>query len=90
MKQNSVAAKFVAILSSWANNSEEDAESLLDYTERWLSMQNRGGLFRVRDEVFLFFTAVEHVVRSNVHIGNIDVLQDVELQKVLLNKMLCA
>lgn len=54
MKQNSVAAKFVTILSSWANNSEEDAESLLDYTERWLSMQNRGASLESAMKSFYF------------------------------------
>ncbi len=38
---------------------EEEEESLLSFTTRWIRAVDRGGLFIVNDEVYSFFLAME-------------------------------
>ena len=38
--------------------------SFLDYTKEWIERVNRGGLFRVNDKAFVFFTHLELRVRT--------------------------
>ncbi|KAJ8023363.1 hypothetical protein HOLleu_35777 [Holothuria leucospilota] len=88
MKGNDVAAQYVDILSSWSEGkSSHDADSLLDYTTKWIDVQNRGGLFKINDNVFILFKMMEETVRATVQVKNINRLQDENLQSLLLKKM---
>lgn len=61
--------------------------SLKDYTLHWMNKQNRGGLFRVNNEVYSFFKAAELLVRSLIHVKNIRALQHVDIQEMLCTKL---
>lgn len=43
---------------------EGDGDNILSYTRKWLDIVNRGGLFPLNDKSFLFFVAIEKIVRS--------------------------
>ncbi|KAJ8048451.1 hypothetical protein HOLleu_00776 [Holothuria leucospilota] len=88
IKNNSTAYAYVNILKSWTLVEEEDASSLLEYTTLWLQRQNRGGLFKINDEVFIFFRAMEDVVRSCLQKTNIALSQTSDIQASLFNKFL--
>ena len=40
-------------------NDHEEEEKFYDYTKAWLDLVNRGGLFKVAEEVFKFFLELE-------------------------------
>ena len=54
---------YASLLKVWQVNNEETiiAPSFLTYTVTWLNLQNRGGLFKVNDDVFRFFLSMEKV-----------------------------
>ena len=41
-----------------------EGSDVLAYTERWINLVNRGGLFPLNDDAFSFFVQVERCVRS--------------------------
>ena len=42
---------------------EEQEETYIEYTKRWIHAIDRGGLFRINDEVYIFFHEMERLVR---------------------------
>ena len=53
------------------NTSEGEPPTFLDYTKLWLDQINRGGLFKVNNDVFLLFQAMEVAVRRVLTISNV-------------------
>jgi len=45
-----------------------DQSSFLDYTKQWVSRINRGGLFQVSDDTYMFFKEVEKLMRCHLSI----------------------
>ena len=43
---------------------EESEDSYLDYTKRWICAVDRGGLFRINDEVYVLFYEIEKKLRQ--------------------------
>ncbi|XP_071855161.1 uncharacterized protein [Apostichopus japonicus] len=87
MQSNEVAAQYVKILSKWCQDESPAADSFLAYSNEWIEIQTRGGLFLVNDSVFIFFKCMEEIVRTTVQTKNIVSLQDVNLQDLLIKKM---
>ena len=59
-------------------STEEDQEgTYIEYTKRWIHAIDRGGLFRINDEVYVFFHEIERLVRKFLKL----VAQDVEQSK---------
>ncbi|XP_071854441.1 uncharacterized protein [Apostichopus japonicus] len=87
LKNNQTAAAFVKVLESWGENSVEDAPTFVAYTKVWLEKQNRGGLFVVKDNVYLFFKAMELIVRASLQQDNIALFQHLNIQIGLLNNI---
>ena len=88
MKKNKIAMDFISVLSSWAKHPEtENCEDFVAYTEEWVNLQNRGGLFKINDQIFAFFTLLEQAVRSAVNTKNVQQLRDVNLQQLLINRL---
>ena len=56
--------QFVECLGNMAAAGMET--NILDYTKEWFDAVNRGGLFPLNDETFMFFTAVEGRVRAQL------------------------
>ena len=56
--------EFKKWLQSFAVEGEES--SYLDYTKKWTSAVNRGGLFRVNDNTYEFFVDLEMRVRNHL------------------------
>lgn len=46
------------------NNEDCEHETFLDYTKHWLAKQNRGGMFLLNNEGYLFFRTVEQHCRE--------------------------
>lgn len=47
-----------------ASNEDGNPQTFREYTKSWLEKQNRGGLFSLNNEGYLFFKAVEHHCRK--------------------------
>ena len=47
-----------------AGSEEENDDSYLEYTKKWICAIDRGGLFRVNDEVYVLFYEIEKKVRQ--------------------------
>ena len=56
--------KIVCLNSISVSNEVGNAQTFLDYTKSWLEKQNRGGLFQLSNDGYLFFRAVEHHCRK--------------------------
>ena len=59
-----IAQYYVECLGNMAVNGEES--SLTDYTSKWISMCNRGGLFEINDTCYLMFRDIKLKVRKSL------------------------
>ena len=55
---------YLVCLAGMSDSTEEDECTFLEYTKRWIATIDRGGLFHISDEVYLFFYQVECIVRK--------------------------
>ena len=84
---NAAAAAFCKFLSSWEVAGSGYSKTFLEYTREWIETQNRGGLFKVSDNVYLLFRAMELVSRVFLTRNNLTKLQGVNVQTVLAGKI---
>ena len=79
MRQGQKAECFVECLGNMAVVSD-DSHDFLSYTKSWFYKVNRGGLFPLNDETFMFFIEIEKMVRVLLHrhITESDSRKDVE------------
>ena len=61
------SANFAECLIKMAVSGDET--SLLQYTETWTNLMNRGNLFEISDSMFLFFQQVELIVQNKLKIA---------------------
>lgn len=54
----------LAVLASWSTEKADVELSFLDYTRNWTAEKNRGGLFVINDEMYIFIRRVENVART--------------------------
>ena len=54
----------LTVLSSWSSEKSDKELSFLDYTRNWTAEKNRGGLFVINDDVYIFIRRVENVART--------------------------
>ena len=68
-KKNGVKARqFMECLMSMSASEEgNSSSSFYDYTKAWIQLVNRGGLFEVNTDSFLFFRALEIRVQESLH-----------------------
>ena len=79
------------VLSVWGAKGkfpEHNPMSFFDYTNAWVWKINRGGLYDVSDQFYLFIRAVELVVRRVLNCNLIVTYAGEELREVLLSKLL--
>ena len=56
---------FLVCLDKMIESSQEESEdSYLEYTKRWIRAVDRGGLFRINDEVYVLFYEIKKKVRQ--------------------------
>ena len=68
MKSNSSTEAIISMIESWKldSNKISDEKSLLDYTKEWIYKIDRGGLFKVNDEFYIFIRNVELCARKSL------------------------
>ncbi|XP_078686639.1 uncharacterized protein LOC144919218 [Branchiostoma floridae x Branchiostoma belcheri] len=97
---NKTAKLYVAVLQQWKVSSVTHTHTtFLKYTKGWVDAVNRGGLFLVSDEVYVFFRVVEKVVRSTANFDRLstgkptgikeDIMKNLE-SNFLVNKYWCS
>ena len=87
-QKNETALTFCKFLKSWKVDSvDETARTFLQYTNDWVEKQNRGGLFRVSDGVYLLFRAMERETCKYLTLNNLKTFQGCNIQAVLLNNI---
>ncbi len=79
-KKGVKARQFIECLMNMSAREEgKDCSTYYDYTKAWIKLVNRGGLFEINNDSFLFFRAVElHVqetLRGHLLSGKVDKLE---------------
>lgn len=89
MEESSEAAEFVECLSGMAVQGPES--SFYDYTKQWIKLVDRGGLFHVTDNSFLFFRALELQTRSVLpqHLRSSSRSKDLLIQEMMKTFSFC-
>ena len=67
---------------------EHNPVSLFDYTNTWVEKVNRGGLYEVSGQLYLFIGTVELVVSRVLNYNLIVTYAGEKLKEVLLSKLL--
>ena len=57
------------------HTDDKPLSSFLDYTCEWIKEVNRGGLYEVKDEVYLLFREIEAMMQSHLMV-HLKSLQD--------------
>ncbi|XP_041455704.1 uncharacterized protein LOC121408337 [Lytechinus variegatus] len=85
---NSASARRIcATLQEWKNEDDvhTEAESFLQYSSVWLTIQNRGGLFIVTDDIYMLFRAMEFVTKKFLNVGYIQRKDEVMKDTIVKN-----
>ena len=57
--------KYIEVLNTMYNVEDDvDADNFMEYTKEWIAKVDRGGLYKVSDETFLLFKAMELTIRK--------------------------
>ena len=65
-----------------------DTQKFLEFTTQWIDCRNRGGLFVVSDNAYLFFRSMEYAVRKVFNVNLLKRYRGQNLREVLLQNML--
>ena len=88
-KRESKAAKLVKkLIESWREPGDETtkSKSFLDYTKSWTERRNRGGLFCVNDEFYIFIRRIENVARTVLNKQLLKSYKGEDLRDILMEK----
>jgi coiled-coil and C2 domain-containing protein 1 len=69
---NDTAAIFCKILATWRSCTTNSEKTFLESSNEWVQLQNRGGLFIVNDDVYIFFRTLENEARPFLSKGNLE------------------
>ncbi len=61
--------------------------TFLTYTKEWIDAQNRGRLYQISDEVYLFFRAMELVCKEFLTISNLHNMSELNINTVLMENI---
>ena len=85
-KGNIVASTVLKFLESVKMTSVElQANSFLDFTNKWLELVNRGGLILVNDNFFIFIRRIENNVRKYLNVKFLLSYKGEDLRDLLYN-----
>ena len=85
---NKTAIYFCEIMRKWRACNTDTEKTFLEYTNDWIRRQNRGGLFHVGDDVYIFFRTLEHVSRQFLTKNNLNNFLGVDIKATLKEKIL--
>ena len=61
------AAKFLECLDKMEMAMDGRESSFYDYTREWITKLDRGGLFKISDNAYALFAAIEHAINGRIH-----------------------
>jgi hypothetical protein len=84
---NKRLADFISTLQNLPSQGQDqdEEETYLEYTTRWIKIKNKGGLFVIPDVVYQCFTAIEEVTRA--YLTEIDFSNNINFEK--LHRKIC-
>ena len=86
------AKSVLQVIEAWRAPSDKGnvvtAISFLNYTRKWVEEKNKGGLFTVNDEFYIFICRLENIARTVFNKDLTETYQDEDLRDVLTPKML--
>ena len=87
---NSVAKLCLSVIKSWQNNPSlpQEPKTFLDYTNQWIAEVNRGGLFNVKDEVFIVFRHIENTCKPLLDVSEIQ--KDINVKTTLSESIIAS
>ena len=85
---NETAQTYYKFLKTWQVSCSDTAKTFLQYTQEWINKQNRGGLFKVSDGVYLLFRAMEQETNKYLTKENMINLAKEDIQTTLMNNIL--
>lgn len=69
---------FLVCLERMSEGSEEENdESYLEYTKKWIRAIDRGGLFRINDEVYVLFHEIERMVSQKSEQAKEEIVEEI-------------
>ena len=74
------------LISSLSKKGE--GQFFLQSSNKWIDCSNRGGLFEISDQTFIFFRSMEYVVRKIFNVELLSNYKGENLKDVLLQRML--
>lgn len=87
-KDGDEAKEMAEVVQSWkASEDKNNAKTFLEYSNNWIDAQNRGGLFVVNDDAYLFFRTLEGVSRKLLTQQDASSLVGVDIASLLLQKL---
>ena len=87
-RNSTVSQAIMMLLESWkaVDDDRNCAPSFLDYTNSWCDKINRGGLFLVNDEFYIFIRRIEDVARTVFNKNLIKTYKGEDLRDVLMER----
>lgn len=76
----------VSVLHSWNKEQGGNHMNFLNYTREWTEKINRGGLFLVNDDFYIFIRRLENVARKILNRNLMITYAGEDLRKVILSK----
>lgn len=90
IKCKTLSNAVIAFFDSWGTKLPDDhpTEELafLNYTRRWIDIRNRGGLFQISDNVYIFIRRMENVARKTFNTDLLVSYCNENIRDVLLNE----
>eukprot|EP00111_Clytia_hemisphaerica_P014360 TCONS_00042270-protein len=84
-KKREEGEKFVDAIKTWSIKTRE--AKCFEFKDKWVDLQNRGGLVDVNDNCFLFFRTVEYSVRDVFNPVTLNNYAGENLKKVIQEKI---
>ncbi|XP_033118440.1 uncharacterized protein LOC117118058 [Anneissia japonica] len=81
---NSVSKAYLQVLQCL----KIDAENEEDFTQKWISMQDRGGLFKVNDKAYELFSMMEKITKGCLHKDDLTRFQTESMQQFLTEQIM--
>ena len=78
----------IDLIKSWESDSDNKLlyKTFLEYTRGWKDRTNRGGLFSVNDDFYIFIRRVENVARTVLNSNLIIKYKGEDLRDILMKK----
>ena len=85
-QKSETAQEYVHLLCSWKKD-EINSTSFLNYTNVWINIQDRGGLFHVSDSVYNLFQCMEKSTQQTLQLNRIGTLKKTNIKEALVSKL---